>query len=109
MTSTNTTAAWNSGYAAGVAGQRPARRSDYTGAQWAAYLEGHTEACAYMLGIHHGTDHAEPFGNLADAGSALLMDALGQTGPTTEANHPHRVALVAAYADGPRAGRQVTA
>jgi hypothetical protein len=109
MTSTNTTAAWNSGYAAGVTGQRPSRRSDYTDAQQAAYIEGYTEAAAYMLGIHHGTEGIELFGDLRDAGSALLMNALGQTGPTTGANHAHRLALVDAYSDGLRAGRQVTA
>ena len=40
---------------------------------------------------------------------ALLMDELGQTGPTTAANHAHRLALIGAYSDGLRAGRQVTA
>jgi hypothetical protein len=108
MTSDHVTA-WNSGYAAGAAGQLPSRRSDYTDAQWAAYLEGHAEAAAYMLGIRHGTERTEPFGDLDDAASALLMDALGQTEPTTEANHAFRVMLLDVYRDGLRAGRQVTA
>ena len=40
---------------------------------------------------------AAPFGDLDDDGSAALMDALGETGPTTQDNHAHRVRLVTAY------------
>lgn len=35
-----------------------------------------------------------------DAGSAVLMDRLGETGPTTAANHPERLAMCDAYLDG---------
>ena len=34
-----------------------------------------------------------------DAGSGLLMDALGETSETTEANWPDRLKLVSAYCD----------
>lgn len=108
MTGASLTVPWNCGYGAAVAGQRPSRRSDYTDAQWTAYLEGHAEATAYLLGIRHGTERTEPFGDLDDAGSALLMDALGQTEATTEANHAARVSMLDAYRNGLRAGRQVT-
>jgi hypothetical protein len=67
MTSHEITA-WNSGYLARVTGQRPARRSDYSASDWGAYLEGHAEAAAYLLGCQHGAVGEEPFGDLADAG-----------------------------------------
>ena len=103
------TIAWNIGYLAGVEGKPPTRRSDYSDGQWAAYLEGRTEAAARMLGYRHSLEGTEPFGDLDDGGSALLMDELGETGPTTEANHAFRVMLLSEYRNGLRAGRQVTA
>ena len=54
---------------------------------------------AVELGAAHRAAGTAPFGDLDDTGSALLMDALGETGPTTEGNHPGRVALVDAYRD----------
>ncbi len=49
-----------------------------------------------------GAEHAErgmcPFGDL-DLDDSPLMDALGETEPTTDANHAFRLALVNAYRD----------
>ena len=55
---------------------------------------------AWQLGIRHGRAGIDPFGDLNDAGSALLMDELGETSPTTADNHAHRVALCDAYTRG---------
>ena len=55
---------------------------------------------ALELGRQHHAAGVAPFGDLADAGSALLMDALGQAGPTTQDNHYFRMALCEAYTEG---------
>lgn len=52
---------------------------------------------AVRLGDQHGREGAQPYGDVSDGGSALLMDALGETEPTTEENAPLRLALVDAY------------
>ena len=59
----------------------------------------HTEqiAEARRLGATHGRAGIAPYGDLDDAGSADLMTALGETGPTTADNHDWRAKLTADY------------
>jgi hypothetical protein len=52
---------------------------------------------AIDLAREHRNAGIAPFGDLADEGSALLMDALGETGWTTEENQFDRWAAVNAY------------
>lgn len=52
---------------------------------------------AVLLGAQHGAAGERPFGDLGFDGDSALMDALGETGPTTRANQPHRLDLVNAY------------
>lgn len=63
-----------------------------------------TEAAMHALALHLGRHHKRagsfPFGDLDAGGEALLMDALGETGPTTADNHARRLAMVEAYRDG---------
>ena len=54
---------------------------------------------AYRLGSQHRYMERAPL-DVADSGSAELMDALGETGPTSEANYPERLAMCDAYLDG---------
>jgi hypothetical protein len=61
---------------------------------WAAGLDART------LGRIHGHGSVTPYGDLADAGSADLMTALGETGWTTEENFPRRLAMLDAYREG---------
>jgi hypothetical protein len=49
------------------------------------------------LGAEHGHAVIAPYGDLDDAGSADLMTALGETGPTTAENHDWRAKLAADY------------
>jgi hypothetical protein len=53
-------------------------------------------ARAAELGREHAEAEITPYGDLEDAGSALLMTDLGQTEPT-DANHPTRLAMLDAY------------
>ena len=58
---------------------------------------------ARMLGALHAQVRgggATPYGDLADEGSARLMTKLGETGPTTDANFPGRLAMLDAYREG---------
>ena len=59
--------------------------------------EGEPEVMAEGLGAGDGAAGRTPYGDLADAGSAHLMDSLGQHEPTTEENHGYRVGLLDAY------------
>jgi len=88
--------------------------TDDNGAEYSGQLD-----AARRLGREHGRAGTTPFGGPGhaypessqtgtpsytdyvywDAGSANLMDALGETGETTEENHATRAALVAAYCD----------
>jgi hypothetical protein len=57
---------------------------------------------AGVLGWQDGRDcrpGTTRFGDLDAGGKAQLMTALGETGPTTEGNHPRRLALLQAYRD----------
>jgi len=56
-----------------------------------------TEDGARTLGRRHGRAEVAPFGDLADAGSADLMTALGETGGTGNENLQRRLALLGAY------------
>ncbi len=58
-----------------------------------------TETEARKLGTLHGETGRMPYGCLSDAGSARLMDALGQTGPTTRATHDFRLFLLDTYVE----------
>jgi hypothetical protein len=53
---------------------------------------------ATQLGTKNGAAGTE----LGLIDEARLMDALGETGPTTEENHPQRLALLQAYSDAYR-------
>ena len=57
------------------------------------------ETRARELGTLHGETGHAPYGCLSDAGSARLMDALGQTGPTTHATHDFRLFLLDTYVE----------
>jgi hypothetical protein len=55
------------------------------------------------LGREHGRSGAPPYCDLdIDGDAAALMHASGETEPMTDANHPHRLALVTAYAQAYR-------
>jgi hypothetical protein len=56
------------------------------------------ETRARQLGQQHGQQQQTPFGDLLDEGSAELMAALGETSPTSKANHDARDRMIAAYA-----------
>ena len=64
----------------------------------------HSNSCpallygAATLGAMHGRAGTTPYGDL-DLDDSPLMTALGETGPTTEDNHPRRLALLDAYRD----------
>jgi hypothetical protein len=59
----------------------------------------HGPAAAAELGRDHGHAGIEPYCGLdMDGDTTALMHALGETEPTTDANAPHRLALVTAYA-----------
>lgn len=62
---------------------------------------------ARALGIEHGAANMAPYGDLDDAGSALLVDALGETSPTTARNHLRRAGLIKAYEAGQLDARNV--
>ena len=64
---------------------------------WRPYAAILTER-ATRLGREHGRARTTPYGDL-DADDSPLMTALGETSPTTEDNHPRRVALLDAYRD----------
>ena len=57
---------------------------------------------ARIIGEQHARDGAAPWDmqDVRVTESALLMDAVGETGPTTEANHAHRLAVASAYDEG---------
>lgn len=57
------------------------------------------ERRAYQLGAAHRHAGRKPL-DLWDGGDVELMDRLGQTSPTTEANWPARLAMCSAYDDG---------
>jgi hypothetical protein len=58
---------------------------------------------AAELGRAHGQASTEPYCDLdIDGDATALMHALGETEPMTGANHPHRLALVTAYAHAHR-------
>ena len=58
---------------------------------------------AAELGREHGHAGIEPHCDLdIDGDATALMHALGETEPMTDANHPHRLALVTAYAQAYR-------
>ena len=59
------------------------------------------EQQARALGAEHGAKHIAPYGDLWDAGSADLMNALGETGWCDTDRHRR---LVTAYEDGHAAG-----
>jgi len=55
------------------------------------------------LGSEHGRAGTPPYCDLdIDGDATALMHALGETEPMTDANHPHRLALVSAYAQAYR-------
>ena len=58
------------------------------------------ELHATVLGALHQMTGKRPFGDLDMGGEALLMDALGETGPTMVTNVAHRIMLLDAYANG---------
>jgi hypothetical protein len=60
---------------------------------------------AAELGREHAEAGVTPYGDLEDAGSAVLMTDLGQTEPTTGANHPARLAMLDAYTRAREAAR----
>ena len=75
-------------------------------AEFAAFLAGEPSeriSALIFAAYKRGSDDAlmgRPALDLADAGSAALMAALGLTGPTTAANEPLRVALCDEYLAG---------
>jgi hypothetical protein len=91
------------GWAAGTAGawsfefREPDPPHGYDDDERAAYRAGYVEGRALQLGIDHGAAGAEPFGNLDEGGEALLMNALGEVGWTTEDNSPLRLRLLMTY------------
>lgn len=77
--------------------REPEPPREYDSAQQEVFREGYLEGRAWRLGQLHGSTAAEPFGDLDQGGEALLMDALGESGWTTEDNHPLRLKLLVAY------------
>lgn len=73
----------NDGLAAESAGQATDAKTQH------AYRLGSIDAYA-----------GRPMRDMGDADSAWLMDELGETGPTTEANWAGRAAMCEAYFDG---------
>ncbi len=58
-----------------------------------------SETRARELGTLHGDMGRKPYGSMQDAGSADLMGALGETSPTTQANHDFRLYLLDTYVE----------
>lgn len=69
-----------------------------------AEVEAGQLAAARSLGAKHRAAIFSPYGDLGDGDDALLMTVLGETGPTTEANHAHRTRLLDAYRDAQEGG-----
>lgn len=77
----------------------PGEVSDAGYARLAARAEAARAHRAYKLGSIDA--YAErPARDMSDTGSAWLMDELGETSPTTEANAPYRAMLCERYIDG---------
>src|ERR1700685_2822913 len=102
---TTTTAPRNMGWAAGAASavslefREPEPPRDYDDEQRAAFRDAYLEGRAWQLGTGHGSSGENPFGDLDAGGEALLMDALGQAGWTTQDNHPLRLHLLHTYTE----------
>ena len=114
MKSTRTAAPRNMGWIAGTASagslefREPELPRGYDDEQRAAFRDGYLEGRAWQLGTDHGTTGEEPFGDLDAGGEALLMDALGETGWTTEDNHPLRARLLDTYTEARDSARRNT-
>lgn len=67
-------------------------------------IEDHRREVAWELGRQHARE-GHPAWNLEDADSALLMDLIGETRPTTSRNHPRRWLLCGRYESGYEFGR----
>ena len=69
----------------------------------------HAAADAAEMGHEHGVAGVAPYCRLdQDGQDSRLMDAFGETEPTTDANAMHRLALVQAYATAYRDARKQT-
>lgn len=66
------------------------------------------EVTARKLGREHGRAGTTPYGDLDFDDDSALMAALGETSPTTEDNHPRRLALLEAYRDAYQQAREGT-
>lgn len=105
MKTTKTTVPRNMGWAAGAAStgnlefREPDLPGGYDDEERAAFRDGYLEGRAWQLGTDHGTSGETPFGDMDAGGEALLMDALGETGWTTQDNYPLRLGLLETYKD----------
>jgi hypothetical protein len=68
--------------------------------RWAAMVDGEEKIDAARKLGEADRQAGREMRDMDDEDSAWLMDQVGETGPTTEANHPLRWQICEGYADG---------